>query len=1056
MKALHRYPLISCLLTAGTLVLPAAEAAAQSVFINELHYDNTGTDSGEAIEIAGPAGMNLSGCSVVLYNGSSGVAYNSTALSSVIPDQQNGFGTVTVNYGTNGIQNGAPDGVALVGASAVIQFLSYEGAFTAIGGPADGLESTDIGVVEGSGTAEGDSLQLTGTGSEAADFTWVPPTPATFGAVNTGQTFSGEPGSDDPCGGGDPGDPGDIAGVVINEIHADPAADLTGDANRDGVRDSSADEFVEIVNTTGGDLDISGWTLSDGVGVRHTFPAGSIVGDDCALVVFGGGSPTGVFGNTLVQPASIGLLELNNSGDTVTLSNGSGSVAVDYGSEGGSDESLTLDPDVTGSPPLVRHTTAAGAGGSLFSPGTRVTGAQFAGCEALPVGPFEVFEIQGSGAASPFTGRLVQTVDNVVTALAPDGFFIQTPASRSDGDVNTSDGIFVFTDGAPTVAVGDLVDVTAQVQEFFDFTELAGEPLVTVDSSGHPLPAPVAFSAAVPSPDPVAPSCALEYECYEGMLVEIENGTVTGSNQHFGSDPVAEVHITAAPERVFREPGVEFPGIPSRPEIPVWDGNPEVFELDPDKLGLPNLIIPGGSHFDAIGVVGFEFGGYELWPTSLSVSELPIPRPVRAREAGEFTIGSLNLFRLFDDVNDEPDTNTLGEPRDDQVVSTEEYESRRAKFVDYVLNVLDAPDVLAVQEAEKLGVLEDLAADIAAANPDVAYNAYLEEGNDIGTIDVGFLVRDTVSVDTITQLGRDEIFDFDGSALHDRPPLLLEGRFQAGADFPIEIMVVHNRSLGGIEDPGSNGERVRLKRLTQAQSIAGRVQEMQTDNPDLRLVIVGDFNAFEFTDGFVDAVGQIAGNVDPDENLLSGPDLVMPDLVNQVLSSGAGERYSFIFNGSAQVLDHALTSMALDGSVRGFDYGRGNADAAENLLDDAATPLRSSDHDGLVLFLTTDRDADGVGDDADFCPGTVIPEAVPTSALGINRWALTDADFEFDTGSPPGGGPGLHFTTEDTAGCSCAQVIAAQGLGAGHRTFGCSTGEMQAWLELVTGSDLRN
>jgi hypothetical protein len=263
-------------------------------------------------------------------------------------------------------------------------------------------------------------------------------------------------------------------------------------------------------------------------------------------------------------------------------------------------------------------------------------------------------------------------------------------------------------------------------------------------------------------------------------------------------------------------------------------------------------------------------------------------------------------------------------------------------------------------------------------------------------------------------------------------------------------MVVHNRSLGGIEDPGSNGERVRLKRLTQAQSIAGRVQEMQTDNPDLRLVIVGDFNAFEFTDGFVDAVGQIAGNVDPDENLLSGPDLVMPDLINQVLSIGAGERYSFIFNGSAQVLDHALTSMALDGSVHGFEYGRGNADAAEKLLDDAATPLRSSDHDGLVLFLTTDRDADGVADDADFCPGTIIPEAVPTSSLGVNRWALTDSDFAFDTAAPPDGGPALDFTTENTAGCSCSQIIAAQGLGAGHSRFGCSIGEMKDWVELVT------
>lgn len=1036
-----RLPSVHGLLCAGAVALLAQAAAAQSVFVNELHYDNDGTDTGEAIEIAGPAGTDLTGCSVVLYNGSTGEIYNSTALGSIVPDQQNGFGTVTVSYGTNGIQNGSPDGIALTGSTGVIQFLSYEGVFTPVEGPASGLASTDIGVEEGSDTAIGESLQLGGTGSDAGAFTWAGPAAESFGAVNPGQTFSGDPASGNPCG----GDPGDVAALVINEIHADPAGDLTGDANGDGVRDSSADEFVEIVNDSDEDVDISGWTLSDGFGVRHTFPPGSTVAAHCAIVVFGGETPTGVFGNALVQTASGGSLGFNNGGDTVTLSNAGGSVTVEYGGEGGSNESLTRDPDITGVLPLVRHTAAAGAGGRLFSPGTPVGGAQFAGCEPLPVGPFEIWQIQGDGTASPFEGRLIQTVDNVVTAVGPDGFFMQTPAARTDGDIDTSDGIFVFTGGAPAVAVGDQVDVTGQVQEFFDFTEFGGNPAVTVDASGLTPPAPVVFDETVPSPDPAAPSCAIEYECYEGMLVSITGGTVTGPNQHFGSDPIAEIHVTAASERAFREPGVEFPGIAGMPEIPVWDGNPEVFELDPDKLGLPNTVIPGGSHFDTVGALGFEFGGYEIWPSSLTVTELPIPRPVRAREAGEFTIGSLNLFRLFDDVNDPPDTNAIGEPRDDEVVSSDEYAVRRAKFARYILEVLDAPDILAVQEAEKLAVLEDLAADIEAANPGVVYTAYLQEGNDIGTIDVGFLVRDTVVVDAVSQLGRDEIFDFDGSPLHDRPPLLLEARIDG--NFPISVIVVHNRSLGGIDDPGSEGERVRLKRLTQAQSIAARVQAMQDDDPEVRLVIVGDFNAFEFTDGFVDAVGQIKGDFDPVQNLLSGPDLVDPNLIDQVLAIGPAERYSFIFDGSAQVLDHALTSRALDGAVRGLEYGRGNADAAEVLIEDPATPLGSSDHDGLVLFLTSDRDADGVNDDGDVCPDTTIPEPVPTRRLGVNRWALTNDDFVFDTVARGGG---RRYETDDTAGCSCAQIIEAQGLGKGHVKYGCSIRVMRNWIELVT------
>ena len=108
------------------------------VFINEFHYDNDGADTGEFIEIAGAAGTNLTGWSIVLYNGNGGATYNTVNLSSTIPDQSNGFGTVVVNYPSNGIQNGSPDGIALVDSSSnVVQFLSYEGSFTAAGGPAD-------------------------------------------------------------------------------------------------------------------------------------------------------------------------------------------------------------------------------------------------------------------------------------------------------------------------------------------------------------------------------------------------------------------------------------------------------------------------------------------------------------------------------------------------------------------------------------------------------------------------------------------------------------------------------------------------------------------------------------------------------------------------------------------------------------------------------------------------------------------------------------------------------------------------------------------------------
>lgn len=180
---------LGVLVAAGALLIAGtANAAPITVFVNEFHYDPTGTDSGEFIEIAGPAGTDLTGWSVVLYNGSTGLQYDSDALSGLIPDQQNGFGTVVVNYPTNGIQNGAPDGIALFDGSTVLQFISYEGVFIALDGPAIGTASIDIGVSE-LGAALGSSLQLTGAGQVYEDFSWTAGSPNTAGAVNLGQRF---------------------------------------------------------------------------------------------------------------------------------------------------------------------------------------------------------------------------------------------------------------------------------------------------------------------------------------------------------------------------------------------------------------------------------------------------------------------------------------------------------------------------------------------------------------------------------------------------------------------------------------------------------------------------------------------------------------------------------------------------------------------------------------------------------------------------------------------------------------------------------------------------
>lgn len=180
-------------LVAAFSAVSTARAGGGPIFINEIHYDNDGTDTGEGIEIAGPAGTDLSGWSLVLYNGANGLVYDTISLSGTLADQEGGIGTLW--FAREGIQNGSPDGIALVdNVGSVIQFLSYEGSLTALDGPANTLTSEDIGVAEDGSTPAGQSLSLQGNGTTYGEFTWGGITlnrvPATPGQPNAGQAFA--------------------------------------------------------------------------------------------------------------------------------------------------------------------------------------------------------------------------------------------------------------------------------------------------------------------------------------------------------------------------------------------------------------------------------------------------------------------------------------------------------------------------------------------------------------------------------------------------------------------------------------------------------------------------------------------------------------------------------------------------------------------------------------------------------------------------------------------------------------------------------------------------
>lgn len=356
---------------------------------------------------------------------------------------------------------------------------------------------------------------------------------------------------------------------------------------------------------------------------------------------------------------------------------------------------------------------------------------------------------------------------------------------------------------------------------------------------------------------------------------------------------------------------------------------------------LPDVVLAAGTTIQsATGPLRYSYGIYEMGPVQFDYSETELPRAIRDREAGEWTIATQNLERLFDDVDD-PDL--IDEPVLDPVVFSERLE----KISLYIGEVLKGPDVLAVQEVENLHTLEALSEKITEKYPEFIYSHYLEEGNDQGGIDVGFLVRNTVQVDSVIQVGKSAKFECSDIVytLHDRPPLVLVGKL---GDIPVTVIAVHNRSLSGIE--GSDAHRIRQKRHKQALWISREIQKMQEKDPDIRLVIAGDFNAFQFTDGYVDVLGQITGNPDPLGAMIPVVDEVNPDMTNLMLSLPEADRYSYVYQGNAQCLDHILTSQGMDSMISDIAFTRGNADAPVS-YENLSSPLRISDHDGLVIFL---------------------------------------------------------------------------------------------------------
>lgn len=585
-----------------------------------------------------------------------------------------------------------------------------------------------------------------------------------------------------------------------------------------------------------------------------------------------------------------------------------------------------------------------------------------------------ICDIQGEKAVSPYAKETAR-VRGIVTARVRNGFFIQMPDGQ-DKNPATSDGLFVFTNSEPDsgATVGNLVSVTGLVDEFtprgvnsLPITQISmqkGRDMIQVLSKGNPLPKPVVLA-----PGDFLAGSIDQLERYESMRVQVVEMTAVAPTDFRG---VFYGVLTGTP-RPFREPGLDvndFLFLSDKEQNALKKSFPklEPFDANPERIRVETTAQTGAAAIDVStfaelkNVTGVMYYGYR----SFSILTDPDNKPVikntisisplsRVPTEKDFLVAGMNVENLFDEIDDPSP--------DEKPVPSEVVETKMKKISRAVRFYMQMPDVIGIAEVENLPLLKRLAEKINAdavqgGKDDPKYEAYLIEGNDGRGIDNGFLVKSSrVKVLETKQFGKDEKYrnpvKGEDSFVNDRPPLMIRCLIEDSKDkAEFTVIVNHLKSFGGYSDPKSQDD-VRLKKKLQSEYLAKLVNERQKANPNERIVLVGDFNMFQFNDGIMDLIGTIKGKPSAkDAVMITSDDLVETDLTNLVDLIPAGQRYSYVFEGNAQVLDHIIINEQMKKHILGYSYARLNADFAETDRNNANKVQRFSDHDPAVAYFT--------------------------------------------------------------------------------------------------------
>ncbi len=803
---------------------------------------------------------------------------------------------------------------------------------------------------------------------------------------------------------------GSGSSLVINEVYASH----TGTDNT---------EFIELFGTPGTSLEglslivveSDSGTSNGAIDRQIDFNSSHVIGDNGFFLI---GNPVGLASNYGVTPnLDISDNYLENSSLTVALvettsiagtSVTGGEIVLDTVAltDGGAEDTFFFDTPVIGPDgsffPAGARRVEDGVDtdtvedwaisdfnlGSVNTP-TAGTGDNGGGGDEITL----ISAIQGNGASSPIVGQTVRIKAVVVGDFQDgssgtngdlNGFFVQEEDTDADGDLTTSEGLFVFDGNSPAVNVniGDVVEITGTVTEFNGLTELSNVTSVNVISSANPLPTPATVNFPVASVE--------NLEAFEGMQITIpETLFVT---EYFNLDRFGEVMLSSDGSSnqagtdgrldqytQFNAPDVAgfaaYQDAIATRQILLDDGqtiqnpNPIIHGRGGNPLSATNTLRGGDTVNNLSGVLSFGFDEYRIQPVAPVDFQPTNTRPETPDDVGgTLKVASLNVLNFFTTLDESGNpgsgpNNLAPRGADNQA----EFDRQLDKLVT-TLETINA-DIFGLLELENefggdqngdslfaIGTLVDAlnarvgAGTYAYVDPGVPF---VETGD---AISVGAIYKtNTVQIapGTTVEILTDSDLPalglsgtiFDGENTNRAPIAVTFEELSTGETFTISVN--HFKSKGGTgtgddadsgDGQGSfNGTRVRA-----AQALDAWLNSDPTGSGDTDFLIVGDLNSYAQEDPITFLEGQN-----------------YHDLAQEFVGTDA---YSYVFDGQLGTLDYALANESLFSQVTGATEWHINADEPDALdynldfgrdgaLFDGQEPYRTSDHDPIILGL---------------------------------------------------------------------------------------------------------